>query len=707
MGCGCIQPKNKSSIIQENNLNIKKVVLRTETQAMGVLNEEDFKDVFVEFYFSCKDLINLDILSKTDCALAIFISDSQGQEEKIGQTETIIDNLNPKFIKTVTTKYIFADQQKLKIRAYDVDDFSKSAKLENQEYIGCVEVPVSMVLTAPKQTIKRQILNPKKSGKKLGTLIIRAEELKHGSNNMFIFQLFGTHFQQNKLFYRLYRSINKYDYLPVFESEVCIGEKEEKIEMIETQFEAVEDNSQSFSSNSDDSDGNSHSSSSNSNSSDSDKKNSQEKSSKNPKTLLKKPSKTIVYEKSKPKKKITVINLFKFRKFEIGAFQLIRDEMKSKVKLDTFEYKKSGNHKLVGSSIFLISNLFDDDACLEIFNSAKEKTGLYHVAIAKFEERDSFLDYIFSGLEVDLMVGIDFTLSNGEIHNKESLHYFDPNENQYLQAIKTVGKILEAYDTNKKISLIGFGASIMDAMPDRPSHCFALNGNIFDPEVYGLVGIIESYKRCLEFIKLSGPTKFHHLLQSLNELVEFEQNNLMLKYHILLLITDGIINDFDETVDQIIRASSLPISIIIVGVGDEDFSEMIELDADYRPLFSKRLNRKQNRDIVQFVPFKEYKDNLKELAKATLNEVPKQLTSFMASQLIKPKHLNPQTKKFKVDFGNNAFFEYRKEQVTKKLIKKGVKEEIIKDILSRIIEYDVDYIYECINNMHFKNPLAI
>lgn len=48
----------------------------------------------------------------------------------------------------------------------------------------------------------------------------------------------------------------------------------------------------------------------------------------------------------------------------------------------------------------------------------------------------------------------------------------------------------------------------------------------------------------------------------------------MNKYYILLLITDGLINDTDATIDEIVRASGLPISIIIVGVGDEDFTAM-------------------------------------------------------------------------------------------------------------------------------------
>jgi hypothetical protein len=38
-----------------------------------------------------------------------------------------------------------------------------------------------------------------------------------------------------------------------------------------------------------------------------------------------------------------------------------------------------------------------------------------------------------------------------------------------------------------------------------------------------------------------------------------------------LIITDGVITDFEKTVDQIVKASDKPLSIIIVGVGMAEF----------------------------------------------------------------------------------------------------------------------------------------
>ena len=51
-------------------------------------------------------------------------------------------------------------------------------------------------------------------------------------------------------------------------------------------------------------------------------------------------------------------------------------------------------------------------------------------------------------------------------------------------------------------------------------------------------------------------------------------------YFVLLMITDGILTDMEQTIHTIIEASELPMSIIIVGVGEADFSDMERLDAD-------------------------------------------------------------------------------------------------------------------------------
>lgn len=78
------------------------------------------------------------------------------------------------------------------------------------------------------------------------------------------------------------------------------------------------------------------------------------------------------------------------------------------------------------------------------------------------------------------------------------------------------------------------------------------------------------------------------------------------QYYILLILTDGVVTDMADTREAIVRASHLPMSIIIVGVGNADFTDMQVLDGDDGVLCSPR-GEPALRDIVQFVPFRELK----------------------------------------------------------------------------------------------------
>ena len=44
----------------------------------------------------------------------------------------------------------------------------------------------------------------------------------------------------------------------------------------------------------------------------------------------------------------------------------------------------------------------------------------------RIEAQHSFLEYVFGGCSIDLSIAIDFTMSNGDPRNRNSLHFFDP-----------------------------------------------------------------------------------------------------------------------------------------------------------------------------------------------------------------------------------------------------------------------------------------
>ena len=69
-----------------------------------------------------------------------------------------------------------------------------------------------------------------------------------------------------------------------------------------------------------------------------------------------------------------------------------------------------------------------------------------------------------------------------------------------------------------------------------------------------------------------------------------------------MILTDGFIDDLQSTINKIVELSNLPISIVIVGVGDHNFEMTETLDADYKPLWCNMLQKHMEDDIVNFVP---------------------------------------------------------------------------------------------------------
>ena len=58
------------------------------------------------------------------------------------------------------------------------------------------------------------------------------------------------------------------------------------------------------------------------------------------------------------------------------------------------------------------------------------------------------------------------------------------------------------------------------------------------------------------------------VINEVNSKIKKNQNQNQLNYYILLIISDGEISDIIKTIDSIIESSKLPLSIIVIGIGD-------------------------------------------------------------------------------------------------------------------------------------------
>ncbi len=87
---------------------------------------------------------------------------------------------------------------------------------------------------------------------------------------------------------------------------------------------------------------------------------------------------------------------------------------------------------------------------------------------------------------------------------------------------------------------------------------------------------------------------------------------------ILLILTDGVIHDKDEVKNLLVKCGRLPLSLIIIGIGNnDDWSAMHELDDDNCQMVDFQ-GKKTERDLVQFVEFSNHNNNGVELAREVL-----------------------------------------------------------------------------------------
>ncbi|KAG5546924.1 hypothetical protein RHGRI_018925 [Rhododendron griersonianum] len=214
-------------------------------------------------------------------------------------------------------------------------------------------------------------------------------------------------------------------------------------------------------------------------------------------------------------------------------------------------------------------------------NNKKKKNSKYDF----IPDRYSTLDQVTaalreSGLESsNLILGIDFTKSNEWTGLYGSLHDIGVTPNPYEKAISIIGKTLAPFDEDNLIPCFGFGDSTT-----HDQEVFSFH-NDHSP-CHGFEEVLACYKKIVPNLRLSGPTSYAPVVEAAIDIVEKSGG----QYHILVIVADGqvtrSVNSSDgelspqeeKTINSIVYASSYPLSIVLVGVGDGPWEDMKKFD---------------------------------------------------------------------------------------------------------------------------------
>ncbi|KAJ0266999.1 C2 domain-containing protein [Hirschfeldia incana] len=294
--------------------------------------------------------------------------------------------------------------------------------------------------------------------------------------------------------------------------------------------------------------------------------------------------------------------------------------------LECIDYKTSERIGMTVKSVSQLESLFQQkEAALFVYPSTthgrnKVLKGQLNVDAFEKKVQDSFLDYISSGFKIGYMAAVDFSASSGDYRTATSLHHDSPLNglNPYQQAIMGVGEVLQFYDSNENFLAWGFGRMKEDG---NESHCFELTR---DNESSGLEGIMSAYANTRTSVVPAKTTRLSDVIEKAIGIASHARSQNIRKYFVLQIVTgDGACLDIADTIDALVRASTLPLSVLVVGVGNANFTHMERaLNADLRS--------STTRDMVQFVPVQEGLSGQVSLMQA-LFALPDQFMSYFRS----------------------------------------------------------------------------
>ena len=494
-------------------------------------------------YIKCESLVDMDTFSKSDPFVVLYAKQPDGRLYEVGRTETIMNNLNPQFQRTINVQYFFETKQIFVARVIDYDEKKRD---EDNDQLGSVEFDIAHVVSARGHT-KAFDLKPR------GKLHVTAVETAVNTADTIQLDVFGRSMKKMDTF-------GKSDpYLKIFR--LLPDGTRKQLHQTECVKNTLEPN------------------------------------------WAKLPPIPTVSIMGKNQEEQTIV-------VECWDKDMFSDESMGSFQCSMFELLQYKSEK----KPFLLRKT--------------EKPGkLYgeiYIKEAHIRHFPSFLELLKNGLQINMAVSIDFTGSNGDPRQPNSLHFMgNPTQpNQYVRAIGDVSRILLDYDTDKMVAAFGFGATLPSG---ETSHFFHLNMQP-NPYVPGVEGILAAYQSALMSIRLSGPTNFAPTIVGATTGARSAPG----VYTVLLIITDGEITDMDDTINAIVAADDAPLSIVIVGVGNgSDFQAMNQLDGDDQVLRSSVLGRVSRRDLVQFVPMRNI-TSPGQLSAEVLKEVPDQVEKWAA-----------------------------------------------------------------------------
>ena len=247
-------------------------------------------------------------------------------------------------------------------------------------------------------------------------------------------------------------------------------------------------------------------------------------------------------------------------------------------------------------------------------------------------KNNSLFDFFKSGVKLSCIISTDF--SNSKINPS-----IEETKVNYISILKRISDFIGAYTNNYKFYAYGFGAKIKHSSSNETVFNLDISKN--NSLIQTMEKVVEKFEKCLNE-NLITPEKSIILSPLIKKITNdiFKSYELRF-YNVSFIITRGVVDkdDIKKTIDAIIESNYLPLTIIIIGVGKNDFSEMKKIFGKEPKCHS--LGMQKMRDNVIFISLiDDCSNEVDYLIPLCLKELSKQMICFYDLIKSSPKKIS-------------------------------------------------------------------
>ena len=313
----------------------------------------------------------------------------------------------------------------------------------------------------------------------------------------------------------------------------------------------------------------------------------------------------LVY-KSDTKAEYTEIN---FNQIEIPLEKLSDDDNLEDNLIQIAFFKDGGNE--LGKEKFSINQILQSKEIeLKLIDDIKAKI------LCERKNFFTFLQFLYNDFHLVTTFCIDFS-NNNSVHN---------NNSKFKELITTFLNVLVPYNNDKFFNCYAYGLKLLKTGKDYLNEIFYLNRKT---DSTALSEVIPKYEKLLTKIeKLSSKTNLTLIIRCLNNKIKENFDLEDHEYNLFIIFACNDIENEEEFIKELMVTCSLNISIVVIGIGKGSYDKLQKTIDNIKTNLLKR-------DCIQFFKFG---DNINEIVKNSLINIPDTMIDFFCQNNVLPKN---------------------------------------------------------------------